>query len=973
VAPGIDDLGQPATYLIHDGLGEQRGGNLYHSFDQFSVQLGETASRVTGGLRSDIHGTLRSTVPGAALYLMNPAGVLFGEGSSLDVPGSLHVTTGDYLRHADAAGTRFPATATPPATLGIAPIEAFGFLDPDVGPITVQDTRLELSAGETLSLVGGDLEILRFPPGAVPDFGANPLAPENSFTSAVKVPAGRVNLAAVASPGEVLLDDSRADPRLDVDAFETLGRVRMAEQGSINVNGDPGGTVVIRGGEFVIEDDAPYVENGPFGSRLRPRIAINSVTTADTDHSGVALDIDVRGNLILENAQLASGAAGSGRGGDVSIRAGRVLASGPESARGSPPDTTTDPHIVSYTIGSGPSGNVEIVAEELTILDGAQVITVTVGPAGGSAGSISLTANRVTLSRLGSWPYGSLIGSYSFSVGTAGDVRLTGSDPGSELIVEQDAVVTAGASGAGDAGDVYIDFDRVTLDGGAVAANTFGTGNSGSISVTADQVTISGVSPHGMNAQLQAGSLHGDGSPVTGPAPPGYRGGSSGDISLQGRSAGSELIVEGEGFVSTLTTNQADSGSIDIDFDQVTLRDGGWITADTWGLGHGGSVSVTADQLTISGTIGVSSTPPPGFQAGPGGDMALQGSSAESLLVVEQGGLLLAHTTNTGDGGSIDIDFDRVTVQDGGIVFAGTYGPGRGGNISMTADELTISGTSAAGTPSVLSTSTTDQPWATGPAPPDFEAGSGGDIFLHGPSPGSKLIVEGVGIVTALTNNTGDGGNIDIDFDRVTLRDAGRIGARSIGGTGRAGNLTIRARDRFRSTDSSVAALSFASDGGDIQVSASQGVELFNSSITAEVGGGPETTGGNVTVDPDWVILEDGSRIAANAYEGQGGNIDITTRGLFVSSDSTIDASSEFGVSGTVQVNAPDTNLTGSLAPLSERYLEEARLRRDRCETLGREDAGSFVLGVGAGLPEPPDAPLPSFSIGVRNGRNAEP
>jgi hypothetical protein len=39
VAPGIDDLGQPATYLIHDGLGEQRGGNLFHSFDQFSVQL----------------------------------------------------------------------------------------------------------------------------------------------------------------------------------------------------------------------------------------------------------------------------------------------------------------------------------------------------------------------------------------------------------------------------------------------------------------------------------------------------------------------------------------------------------------------------------------------------------------------------------------------------------------------------------------------------------------------------------------------------------------------------------------------------------------------------------------------------------------------------------------------------------------------------------------------------------------------
>jgi hypothetical protein len=182
-------------------------------------------------------------------------------------------------------------------------------------------------------------------------------------------------------------------------------------------------------------------------------------------------------------------------------------------------------------------------------------------------------------------------------------------------------------------------------------------------------------------------------------------------------------------------------------------------------------------------------------------------------------------------------------------------------------------------------------------------------------------------------------------------------------GAGLAGDLTIQARDRFRSEDSSVNAMSVASDGGDIQLSAGQGVELFNSTSSAEVGGGPETTGGNITIDPDWVILEDGSRIVASAYEGQGGNIDITTKGLFVSADSKIDASSELGVSGTVQVSSPETYLSGSLAPLSDRYLEEVQLRRERCAELGAEDAGSFVLGGGSGVPEIPDAPLPSLPL----------
>jgi filamentous hemagglutinin family protein len=91
-------------------FGRQAGRNLFHSFDRFSLSTGERAtfsgpdqirnviSRVTGGERSDIDGTIRSTIEGADFYFINPAGVLFGPNARLDVKGSFHVSTADELR-----------------------------------------------------------------------------------------------------------------------------------------------------------------------------------------------------------------------------------------------------------------------------------------------------------------------------------------------------------------------------------------------------------------------------------------------------------------------------------------------------------------------------------------------------------------------------------------------------------------------------------------------------------------------------------------------------------------------------------------------------------------------------------------------------------------------------------------------------------------------------------------------------------
>jgi len=72
-------------FAITSDLGQQVGGNLFHSFQVFNINTGETATfsgpasvanilgRVTGGSASSIDGAINSSIQGANLYLINPA------------------------------------------------------------------------------------------------------------------------------------------------------------------------------------------------------------------------------------------------------------------------------------------------------------------------------------------------------------------------------------------------------------------------------------------------------------------------------------------------------------------------------------------------------------------------------------------------------------------------------------------------------------------------------------------------------------------------------------------------------------------------------------------------------------------------------------------------------------------------------------------------------------------------------------
>jgi len=108
------------TLIITNGT--QRGGNLFHSFREFSLQSGQIAhfesagdvtniiTRITGNNISNIDGSIE--VRGMAnLFFLNPNGIVFGKNAQLDLRGSFIATTACSIEFADK--TQFgTATAT---------------------------------------------------------------------------------------------------------------------------------------------------------------------------------------------------------------------------------------------------------------------------------------------------------------------------------------------------------------------------------------------------------------------------------------------------------------------------------------------------------------------------------------------------------------------------------------------------------------------------------------------------------------------------------------------------------------------------------------------------------------------------------------------------------------------------------------------------------------------------------------------
>ena len=344
-------------YTISDRMGQIRGSNLFHSFGQFNLSRGESAtftgpntisnilSRVTGGSPSSIDGTIRSQIPGAHLYVLNPSGVLFGPNASLDVSGSFHVSTADYLRLAD--GARFAARLSATSTLSVAPPVAFGFLGPQPAAMTVQGSTLQVPEGATLSVVSGDAQIVG---------------------GTLQAPSGRIQIASVAAAGEVLPVTAGPAPDLQVDSFPRLGRIALSQRARVDASGNGGGAVLIRGGHLLVDNAFMFADNqgtrdgAGLGLDLRitaeARIANRAFLTTDSLGAGRARALRLTaGSVHLEDAVIRSRPSASGAGGDVLVQAGTIA-------------LTNGAQIASSTGGPGQAGTVRVTATDTLTLAG---------------------------------------------------------------------------------------------------------------------------------------------------------------------------------------------------------------------------------------------------------------------------------------------------------------------------------------------------------------------------------------------------------------------------------------------------------------------------------------------------------------------------------------------------------------------------------------------------------------------------
>jgi len=122
--------------------------------------------------------------------------------------------------------------------------------------------------------------------------------------------------------------------------------------------------------------------------------------------------------------------------------------------------------------------------------------------------------------------------------------------------------------------------------------------------------------------------------------------------------------------------------------------------------------------------------------------------------------------------------------------------------------------------------------------------GSAGSITVKTPT----LNISDSGEISSSASVTGHGGSIDINVANLTMNSGAVISSASTG-TGDAGSISLTIADKLESRNSTITTESTQADGGDITITTGFLTYLINSSITATVGGGPQTTGGNIRIN----------------------------------------------------------------------------------------------------------------------------
>ena len=619
--------------------GSAAGSNLFHSFREFSVPTGGSAtfnlintpnistifSRVTGGSISQIDGvikTINSSNP-VSLFLLNPSGIIFGANAQLNIGGSFIGTTANSIKFAD--GAEFSAIGSQAAPLLSINVPVGLQLGSNPAPITVigtghsltttsasallpitripSSTQLSVQPGKTLTLVGGNLDL-------------------NGAT--LRAEQGRVELGSVGSTGLVSLMSTAQGYTLGYGNVQRFGDIHLAGRSLLDISGVNAGSVQVQGQQIQFTDGslvlAQNFGNLPGGDiRFQATEAIDLIgTTPDAKiSSGVrneAFGIGASGNIsvITPRLTLKQGATlnnltfGVAPSGNIQIDGMAIDISG-----FSPINPGVASYINTTTLGTGNAGNVFVNGNSLLVSGGASLSSATFGS--GSSGKVTIRNTNTTV--IGESPSGlySNISSTTFATGNTKTLTL-------------------------DTAKLQI------LDGGVVAATAFFAGNGGDLNINAtESIAITGRGQTN-NSSINASSIRLD-------------------PSLRQRFGLPDMLTANAGTVSITTPN-------------LTLTDGGTVSVTTQGSGNGGNININADtiQLKNKGFIQAQT------ESGNGGNITLQ---TKNMLFLRDNSLITSTAGGNGNGGNITINAPIIVGLKNSDIVANAV-RGRGGNIQIT-------------------------------------------------------------------------------------------------------------------------------------------------------------------------------------------------------------------------------------------------------------------------------------------------
>ncbi|HAH98985.1 MAG TPA: hypothetical protein DCO70_06580 [Verrucomicrobiales bacterium] len=657
----------------------------------------------------------------------------------------------------------------------------------------------------------------------------------------------------------------------------------------------------------------------------------------------------------------------------------------------------SDVSILSSTKGGEQSASLVLDAENFT-LDGGLIQTVTSGI--GRAGDVSLRANSSSIQNGGS------LGSKTEGEGASGDIHVEGG----RLVLDGESSLRSGVDlnaeemsldAIGDAGAVTINVESISLSGGSYVASTaLDVGQSKDVNVKAGSIilgeqsyitstsqvteevgayrffeareerelTRNGViSLTGKAIELSSGSY----LKTTTNLP--YR--QAGDIVIKGESivlAGGSAVVsntEPSGQVSEAmaalgmgdqTPNYGNAGTVEIEGHTVIVAGGSRVASDSFTDGDGGNVSIKADTLNLQdrGRIYAGA-----LNRGGGGQISIEteklNAEGQASIVADvrdsgQGGKVSIHademnldqasvygsTSGEGAGSRIQVQANELNLFNGARVESVAFGLGQAGGLDIAADTVSISGQSEWFDPKDVDAEPSGHVARSGFVTSTEARGAAGTIHLNT----LKLDLDG-GVISSASTDWGAAGSINIGIsETILMRNHGQISVRSALANG--GDITIQTDGHVLVDDSELSA-SAELDGGSVRLYGGGNFFLRAGQITAEAG----QDGGNIFVEaPETLVLQKG-RLSANAIRGQGGYILITANGFLPSIETSVTASSEFGVQGTVEIRSPDTDVGSSLVVLPDKLSSRSVNLAERCALRLQGDVSSFFMNGQGGLP----------------------